>query len=460
MFLLPGIILVIVVDYIKPQEIFPLLRQLPLLYIAMALAILGFVVDLRLGITRLKATPHLFWVALFYIWAIITVAVKAPDTLNDAIMLMIPISLYLVIGHGVQTFRSFHVIVGVILALGIFLAAVGVHQAMGPWRCHRLAAWSGQVVLMHDGRDCDPTAERDMCSGEGAEPGYEYKCERRGILETSTIQGRVKFRGTLADPNELALAVGIALPFAFVLFERRRGLSTGIFLLIATTLVGLCAIFTQSRGGQLILMSVLGIYFVRKVGLVKGALIGLVMASPLLLLGGRGGDESDASTESRIHALGEHFNIWRASPIFGAGYDHATDHYWHTAHNAYMLAASDTGLPGIFLFTLIYYISLKIPWRAMRLADAGKLAPIAGAWGTGLFASLIGMAVGILFLSFNYKEILWIYFGLTAAFYLCVQHHEPGFKITVSKLELLYVFIWDILFLIASALYAKMKGVI
>jgi len=59
--------------------------------------------------------------------------------------------------------------------------------------------------------------------GAGAEPGAEYMCERPGLFGTCSIGGgRVRYRGSLNDPNALALTTVFALPMAFAFFERKR----------------------------------------------------------------------------------------------------------------------------------------------------------------------------------------------------------------------------------------------
>ena len=55
MFSLPGILVLVVLDYFKPQEIYPILLQVPWLYVAMGLALLSeFAVDAH-GSARLTA---------------------------------------------------------------------------------------------------------------------------------------------------------------------------------------------------------------------------------------------------------------------------------------------------------------------------------------------------------------------------------------------------------------------
>ena len=106
MFAIPGILLLLVFIYVRPLEFLLWLRVVPLLYIFCGLAIFGFAVDLRLKRVRPMLTPQGPWVAAFFVWCLITLLVKARDRLMaDAISLAISLVLYLIIAHGVQTFR-------------------------------------------------------------------------------------------------------------------------------------------------------------------------------------------------------------------------------------------------------------------------------------------------------------------------------------------------------------------
>ena len=72
-----------------------------------------------------------------------------------------------------------------------------------------------------------------------------------------------------------------------------------------------------------------------------------------------------------------------------------------TAHNAYVLAAAEAGLVGLVLFSLALYLSLKVPvavWLDARGGRAGRFAP-------AIAVSMCGALVGILFLSWSYKDV-------------------------------------------------------
>src|SRR5262249_6808025 len=148
-------------------------------------------------LSRLAATPQLPLVLLFLVWCLITVAANQPEgVVGRAQALIIPASLYLLIAHTLQTFRGLEVTVGLLSAIGIFLAVVGVHQGLSSWGCHQLAYKNGEPVEIYDGRECSPDARR-TCDAEGSEPGADYNCELVGLFGTQSVFGRVRFRGTL-----------------------------------------------------------------------------------------------------------------------------------------------------------------------------------------------------------------------------------------------------------------------
>src|SRR3954471_21405062 len=107
MFAIPGIIALVVFIYARPQEFFERLRVVPLLHIFCGLALFGMVLDLRLGHSRLRATPQLPWVALFFVWSALTVLIRAPSSaLEHILSLSICVTLFVLVAHGVQSFRA------------------------------------------------------------------------------------------------------------------------------------------------------------------------------------------------------------------------------------------------------------------------------------------------------------------------------------------------------------------
>jgi hypothetical protein len=437
MFALPGLLLLVAVDWLRPQEHLVFLQQLPLLHGATALAALGMVVDLRLGVSRLRAAPHLVPVLAFFGWCLLTAALRAPDELGArAGALVIPLAYYLLIAHGLQSFRALEALAVAVLAIALALSAIAVDQGFAAPVCHQKAWGGSDVALLSDGRPCTTRLE---CEGEGAEPGVDYSCERPGVLGTSTVGGRVRYRGTLGDPNELALVTGVALPLAFALYDRRRTASRAVLVAVAIGLMGLCAILTKSRTGQLVYLSVPAVYFARRIGWRRGLLLGVVLALPLLVFGGRSGAESEASTKERTECWWVGMHLLAGNPVLGVGSGQFTEHHYLTAHNSFVLAAAELGLPGLFLWSVVLWLSFKIVRQALRSA-----APVARTWALGLQALLIGLVVGVMFLSFIYKDAFWLYVGLTGVLYQAIRRHDPAFEIGFGARDALYVLLADL----------------
>jgi hypothetical protein len=458
MFCLPGTILVLITIYLRPQEIVPRLQALPLLHIFLALAIGGFIIDLRLRLTKPMAAPQLPWAIAFSVWQVITLVAKVPGAggIGGIVEIFIPFILFVVIGHGVQTFKAFNVIVATLLGLVLFLSYVGVNQHNAPQGCHALLKGSMREGV-YDGRPCDKPID---CQLNGPEPGAEYVCEHVGLFGTTSVGGRIRWLGVLADPNELALAVGIALPFAFAFFERKKSLTRGLIAAVSIAYIGQTVVYSESRGGQMVVAAVFATYFVRRYGW-RGLILAGIAAAPFLLFGGRSGEEAAASSEERYECWWTGLQLLRMFPLMGVGRGAFTDYHYLTAHNAYVLSFAENGLPGFFLFSTLLYVSAKIPFVAVRRAnapvgDAPPLAPVARAWALAMLASMLGAYVGIFFLSFTYHYVLWTYLGLSAALYACIRTHDSTFEVSLSLRELIGVAIADVALI--AGLWAYLHG--
>jgi hypothetical protein len=463
MFAIPGILALVTFIYARLQEFVELLQLVPLLHVFFGLAAFGIALDMRLGNSRLKATPQLLLVALFFIWCLVTVIFSAPTNLAArALELSVCVALYLVIAHGVQSFRALHLVSGLLLGLVLMVAAVGVHQGYADKACIAVdeSVLGDTTTGKSDGRPCDSPRE---CYLGSAEPGAQYLCEHIGLFGTTSIEkGRVRYRGVLQDPNELALAVGIGLPLAFAFAQLPgRKLPRRALTLITLGLVVMCAIFTRSRGGQLVFLAVLAAYFVQRFGR-RGLLVGGVLALPLLLLGGRSGADASASTKERIDCWYEALMMWKEHPLTGVGFGQFGEYHYLTAHNSYMLALAELGFVGLLIFSAIIYVSLKVPLTLLRRVGARETvaagpgaAAVFEPWAMALVAAWSGLLVGIFFLSFAYHYVLWIYIGLSGALYSAVRQHDPEFEVKFGWRDLWIVGAIDLALIVAVFGYAR-----
>ena len=449
MFALPGILALIIFTYMRPQEFVEGLESVPFLYVFLAMAIGGMALDLATGRLRMTAAPQLRPMLLFYGFGLFA----AMRFSADVIALSVTVTLFFVISQGIQSLKAFRWLVATLFAMGQFCAVVGVHQGLSPSGCLVVTDKSDPYP---DGRGCESW---DDCRNDpAADPAAEYVCERIGLFKSTSIQQRVRWRGVLCDPNELALTVGIVIPFAFAFFETRRSFFRLLLLIFTVLIVGTCVVFTQSRGGQLVVAAVLGAYFVKKYGW-KGAVLGAVACSPLLLLGGRKDEASAQSSEERIECMVEALKIWKGHPILGAGYLQFTEHHFLTAHNAYLLAIAELGPIGFLVWATMLYRSVRVPLAAMAhpFGDDADGAFIR-AWSMTLLASFVGMIIGIFFLSFTYHYVLWIYFGASGALYSSIKRYDPSFKIGFGWRDVGVTAVLGFGLIITIFLYTKSKG--
>lgn len=461
MFAIPGIIALVIFIYARPQEFFERLQVVPLLYLFFGLSLYGAIIDVRAGNLRLRATPHVPWVLAFLAYASATVVIRAPgDAFGHITELAICAALFGLIAHGVQTFRALHFVAGSVLAMVLFVCGVGAHQGFAPTGCVVIdeTIRGDQATGKPDGRPCDTARS---CYLGDAEPGAQYVCERIGLFGTTSVgRGRVRYRGVLQDPNELALAGGVGLPLAFAIARvPKRSLGRGALVFLSLALVLLCAVLTGSRSGQLVFVAVLGIYFVQRFGL-KGALVAVTAALPLLVLGGRSGSEASVSTTERIDCWVEALSIWRSHPFFGVGLGQFGDYHYLTAHNSYLLTLAELGPPGMLLFSIIVYLSLKIPFTVLRRKAAvgtleGSGQAVARPWAMALLAAFAGLGVGLFFLSFAYHYVLWIYFGLSGALFSAVRAHDSSFRVGFGWKDLALVAAANVAIIATVYLYAK-----
>ena len=131
-------------------------------------------------------------------------------------------ALYGTIAHGVQRFRTFQLVAGVLVATCLFITL----RVLPPGARAASSASAAQEREGGDRRHARrPRAATTTSSARGpdAEPGLEYRCEHVGLFGTYSIEERVRYRGELHDPNEVALTISagaLSLLIAFVLRKR------------------------------------------------------------------------------------------------------------------------------------------------------------------------------------------------------------------------------------------------
>jgi O-antigen ligase len=428
MFALPGIVALVLVVVVRPHEVWPVLAPWALGGV-LAASLFGVVVDVRRGYVRPLFSPLLVATVLFFAWCLVDLVLTVPAGGTAKLpAYLLALCIPVLLSQAVQGIRPFRLVATTVLAVTLLLAAIGVEQGLTPRRCLLVAegaaeeatsaAFTGRACT--DARECEPPDDAEAERTTGG----EYRCERAGLLGTTSVGGgRVRYRGILQDPNELAWAVSAGLPFALALFAgRRRPL-----VLIPLALALACVVMTRSRTGQLAALAALAAFHVRRPAV--AAALGAAVAVPLALLGGRGGAEADASSQERIECWRQGLDMWRDNPLLGVGPGQFTEHHRLTAHNALVLSLAETGPVGLLLWTAVVYLCLKTALTAERHARHHLAAADLRPWAAALTGAWAATLVAALFLSLSYHPVLWIFVGLSLALHAAVRRHDPTWRV-------------------------------
>jgi hypothetical protein len=457
LFALPGIAFLIIFILARPQEFIPLLQRVPFLHLFTVLAVVGYVIDLRLRRLQPIATNTLPWVVALFAWAVLTTGINMPaDLMGRAVEIGILFALYGTIAHGIQRFRTFQWVVGVLAATCLFISFVCTHQGLSPRQCIGGEESEGAIEGKPDGRFCETS---EQCRGPDAEPGKEYRCEHVGLFGTYSVEDRVRYRGDLHDPNEVCLTIcagAMAMLIGFSL--RKKAAFSKVAMYAGVALVIVTVWLSQSRGGLVAMMLVPGVYLIRRYGFKIVIPLALV-AVPVMLLGGRYDENAELSTAMRYDAWAAGLDMWHHSPIYGVGAREFGEHYWMAAHNSYLLSLAELGIVGLTIFLAIIFLCFKtliVGMRELRPLPGTRVAIV---WGMALLAALAGIIFQINTLSFLYHPVLWMFVGLVGAWYSCVRHHKPELEIKVTAKDFCFIVVAALAYsVLILPLYLKAKG--
>lgn len=257
----------------------------------------------------------------------------------------------------------------------------------------------------------------------GLEPLYENK-----IIADETVQiPRARWYGVFNDPNDLGLALVLAVPFLLNMLLQRRI----VIPLMSLPTIIIAMYYTNSRGTVLAGIVAIGSYFIIRYRSAYGALAGILFAVTLFLFGPSRMSSVSASDESaygRIEAWYEAYQMFKENPLFGVGHGMFLDFHHLTAHNSFVLVMAELGFIGLFFFTGLFYFPYYWLWSNILIKTNLELDQEDTGLLSAAFASLTGMLSSMFFISRSYIllpfMLVALVTGLTRILDLQVQHME------------------------------------
>jgi len=249
-----------------------------------------------------------------------------------------------------------------------------------------------------------------------AASGFVQHFTGRGLGGKETYEGRIQAVGIFSDPNDLGLALVVVLPFFYLKLTEYSRLWQKPLALIGLFALLWALFLTQSRGGILALGVVIVLLLTRKLGRTFGLIAGGLVFLAIFALAPRMGDMSagEASAHGRVEAWSVGLDLFERYPLFGVGADNFTEYHFRTAHNSFVLCATELGMFGLYPWIMLIYLSIKNNEFIAVAARRTQMRDVAVYIETIRYG-LIAFAVGAYFLSRTYNEVLFLFVGLSAA---------------------------------------------
>ncbi|MBI3543312.1 MAG: O-antigen ligase family protein [Deltaproteobacteria bacterium] len=237
--------------------------------------------------------------------------------------------------------------------------------------------------------------------------------------------------GAFENSNDIAALMVMVLPFCLVpALQKTASWLTRSVAVIVMIMIATCIFMAKSRGAQMGVVAMLGMYAFlkmknRKHALIIGVIGALAMAGAMSLTK-RNEADLDESKRFRMIYLETGLVMGVKNPLLGVGFNGYADNFTRyqtgevdgtlhrTAHNSWVLAFGETGFIGIILFIMIFASSVKTAWGIRHRNPAYLMA-------------LIGYGIAMTFLSHTYFIYPYLLYALTGlASHLQAKQEDPA----------------------------------
>lgn len=253
------------------------------------------------------------------------------------------------------------------------------------------------------------------------------------VVQNNVWLGRLSFGGSM-DANDLAAVMAVCTALSLGASRKAGGIGKVVFLACAAITAGV-VFKTGSRGGFLSLLLAAAVFVMAVPGIKRIIWLGLAGCGILAFwftapqaTRDRFTTLTDLSNDYNATAYFGREEIWKrgigyavTNPLFGVGLGNfetaegqsiMRDGWhgkWSTAHNSYILAAAELGIPGFVIFCFMMFRGVRSAFRWTTFDRTSGVPPNRAR--PELLAAILGMAGAIYFLSFAYS---WVVFTILA----------------------------------------------
>ncbi len=246
--------------------------------------------------------------------------------------------------------------------------------------------------------------------------------------------------GFYSNPNDLAFAVVLSLPYALAFFVMAKKIPVKVFWFVAMLLMLSVIFLTASRAGfiDLICSYSVALYYVaikgkRPMLIVASVLLGVVIISTV---GGKLYSRFNAlsgNSTTDMNAYGSYedrkFLMIRAVegiehyPVFGLGARNFETYsgIWHEVHMSYLQICVEGGIPVLILYLMFFYRDFQNMFALHRFKE---LDPDIRLFAGALTASQVGFVVGALFSPEAYQFFPYFAAAFTATLLQTVNEQK------------------------------------
>jgi len=236
--------------------------------------------------------------------------------------------------------------------------------------------------------------------------------------------------GFYSNPNDLAFAVVLSLPYALAFFVMAKNGMVRVFWLVGMLLMLTVIFLTASRAGfiDLCFSYSAALYYIAVKGkrpwlIVASLLFGVVLVSTVggrlydrfnALSGDSGSDQSAyGSYEDRKFLMMRALDGIEHYPLLGVGCRNFETYsgIWREVHMTYLQIAVECGIPALILYLMFFYRDFRNIFALHRIKD---LDPDIRVFAGALTGSQVGFVVGALFAPEAYQFFPYFATAFTA----------------------------------------------